>query len=69
MRSAGTMFGVWPMRAAPDFCDDVAHLGESELGVEAGDGLELVEGASGVAEAAAGDHGDARFPGTPSGVG
>ncbi len=34
-------------------------LVEGELGVEAGDGFELVECAAGVAEAAAGDHGDA----------
>ncbi len=38
--------------------ENVAHLGEGELGIEAGDGLELVECAAGVAEAAAADHGD-----------
>ena len=35
-----------------------AHAREGELGVEAGDGFELVECAAGVAEGAAGDHGD-----------
>ena len=38
--------------------EDFAHLGERELGVEAGDGFEFVECASGVTEAAAADHGD-----------
>ena len=40
--------------AAQDFFE----AGHGELGVEAGDGFELVEGSSGVAEAAAGDHWD-----------
>ena len=39
--------------------EGVAQLGEGELGVEAGDGFELVECAAGVAEGAAADHGDA----------
>ena len=38
---------------------DLAEADEGELGVEAGDGFEFVEGAAGVAEAATGDHGDA----------
>ncbi len=42
--------------------------GEGELRVEAGDGFELVERAAGVAERAAGDHGDADA-GAPVGVG
>ena len=41
------------------FGKDVDELWEGELGVEAGDGFELVQGAAGVAEAASGDHGDA----------
>src|SRR5205823_2589477 len=36
----------------------VAHFGEGELRVEAGNGLELVECASGVAETSSADHGD-----------
>ena len=39
--------------------EGVEELREGELGVEAGDGFELVECATGVAQAAAGDHGDA----------
>ena len=35
---------------------DAGEVGYGELGGEAGDGLELVEGAAGVTEAAAGDH-------------
>ena len=58
MRSAGTMVGVWPMRAAPHCARMSRDLGEGELGVEAGDGFELVESAAGVAEGAAADHGD-----------
>ena len=38
--------------------EDAGEVLDGELGVEAGDGFELVEGASGVAEASAGDHGD-----------
>ncbi len=41
------------------FFEGKEELIECELRVEAGDGLELVECAAGVAEAAAGDHGDA----------
>ncbi len=39
--------------------ENLLEAGEGELGIEAGDGFELVECAAGVAEAAAGDHGDA----------
>ena len=39
--------------------ESVEELSEIELGVEAGDGFELVECASGVAEGTARDHGDA----------
>jgi hypothetical protein len=39
--------------------EDFGEALEGELGVEAGDGFELVQSAAGVAEAAAGDHGDA----------
>ena len=39
--------------------EDFGEAREGELGVEAGDGFELVERAAGVAEAAAGDHRDA----------
>lgn len=39
--------------------EDLLEAGEGELGVETGDGFELVQRAAGVAEAAAGDHGDA----------
>ncbi len=59
MRSAGTIVGVWPMRAAPHCLEGVGEVAEVELGVEAGDGFELVERAAGVTEGAAGDHGDA----------
>ena len=41
------------------FFQGVDELREGELGVEAGDGFELVECAAGVAEGAAADHGDA----------
>ena len=41
------------------FFEGEEELVEGELSVEAGDGFELVECAAGVAEAAAGDHGDA----------
>lgn len=41
------------------FLESVEELGEVELGVEAGDGLELVECAASVAERAPRDHGDA----------
>jgi len=39
--------------------EDFGEALEGDLGVEAGDGFELVEGAAGVTEGAAGDHGDA----------
>ena len=40
------------------FLQGVGQLGEVELGVEAGNGFQLVEGAAGVTERAAADHGD-----------
>ena len=54
----GDDFGGLADEGGAALFEDVAHLGERELGVEAGDGLELVECAAGVAEAAAADHGD-----------
>ena len=41
------------------FSEDFFETGEGELGVEVGDGFELVEGAAGVTERATRDHGDA----------
>ena len=43
---------------AADLADDPAEGLDVGLGDVAGDGVELVEGAAGVAEAAAGDHRD-----------
>ena len=41
------------------FAEDLLEAREGKLGVESGDRFELVERAAGVAEGAAGDHGDA----------
>ena len=50
------MSAVWPMMAQPTSRDDAAEGLGVGLGRVAGDGVELVERAAGVAEAAAGDH-------------
>ena len=44
------------MSAQPRVLEHGAELGQGEVDPEAGDRLELVEGAAGVAQAAAGDH-------------
>ena len=49
------------------FGEDAGEVGDGELGVEAGDGFKLVEGAAGVAEGAAGDHGDGETSGGDDG--
>ena len=59
MRSAGTMRGGLADEGGSALFEGVGKLREVELGVEAGDGFELVERAAGVAEGAAADHGDA----------
>ena len=56
MRSAGTRSDVWPMMRGAGVAQDFGKLAERELGVEAGDGFELVERAAGVAERATADH-------------
>ena len=56
LRSAGAISGVWPISPSPHSAQHLPQVGQAQADVEAGDRLELVERAAGVAEAAAGDH-------------
>ena len=55
-------------KAGAALAEDLLEARERELGVEAGDGFELVQGSAGVTERTAGDHGDAD-PGDAGGCG
>ena len=55
-RSAGAISAVWPISAQPIRATCASRFGERQVGAKAGDGLELVERAAGVAEAAARHH-------------
>ena len=56
--SAGAISAVWPIRPHPHALENAAELSQRQIDVEAGDGLQLVQRAAGVAEPAPADHGD-----------
>ena len=52
----GSDFGGLADQGHAAFAKDAAKIGQRQRGVESGDGFEFIEGAAGVAEAAAADH-------------
>ena len=56
LRSAGAIRAVWPIRHTPSRSTSSMNALHRQVDAEAGDALQLVEGAAGVAEAAARHH-------------
>ncbi len=56
--SAGAISAVWPIRPQPQALEHAAKLAQRQIDVEAGDGLQFVQRAAGVAKPAAADHGN-----------